>query len=110
MPTNRRRKRRQLIPSGLAEITSLEQTHWAVYGPDIGDHNLQGYTLWEDWQIWAQFYATVREEFLAQRRNKNPACERIYQGILAGRDPEAVCEEIRREQEENDPRKLLGRE
>lgn len=122
----RRRRIRRPIPTGLADIGPGERVNWNVNGPIIGD----GPGEWPSWQEWAEVYEGCRQEILdgikarreAQMRHptlarqlegkplKVPACERIYQAMQRGEDPQKVQAEIAREAEADDPRKMLGRE
>ena len=65
----------------------------------------QGMTVYPSWTAWSDFYSRVRMQYLESLRAPEvPASERLYQGIQAGRNPEEVLEELRREPELNDPR------
>ncbi len=119
--SKKRKSRRIPKAQGLADIPKNELAQWKVYGPMIGDK-------YESWQEWTEVYKNCREELLArieerlkclmsnpalkkelgEREHRPPACERIYQAILAGQDPDQVKNQIAKELEEEDPRKRLG--
>ena len=107
----RRRGALRRIPKGFESVRLLEQNEWAVHGPTIDENpgaDSQT-TVYPDWQTWAEFYGQVREEYLNSRRAPGePACERLYQAILAGRDPDQERADIVRELYENDPRIAMG--
>jgi len=110
---------------GRTAIGGLELNWWRVYGPRIGD----GPDEWPTWEAWAEAYAGVREEMLANdaaRREaqlqhatlrqqlekeppKVPACEQIWQAMQRGEDPEQEQQTISDELRDNDPRRVLLR-
>jgi len=121
----RRKKIRRPAPRGLAEVSGLELIHWRVYGPNVGG-DVHG---WPSWEAWGQVYAGCREEMLAKdaarraaqmrhptlaRQLENeplqvPACERIWQAMARGEDPEQAQQMIRDELHANDPRLAFGK-
>ena len=108
MQTKRVRRPRHRVPDGFESLSGLELIHWSVYGPMIDENPraASGMTVYPSWTAWADFYGRVRTEFLASLREV-PASERLYKAIQAGRDPEAVVVELKRERELNDPRLIL---
>ena len=120
--SKRRKSRRILKFEGLSAIPEYELCQWMARGPEIGGE------LWPSWGDWRAVYELCRGELLSKIRTRRetqmlspiiarqlggrppvvPACERLYQAILAGEDPDQVKAQIRREVELNDPRKLLG--
>ena len=109
-----RRRRRQAIPTGLAEISLCELTRWSVAGPMIEGDGTQLqptaqdlYRIWPDWTTFLRFYGEVRAEW---RRNRpwlrdQSVVERVYVAALAGADPEHVRQEL--VSAKDDPRHLL---
>ncbi len=101
----KRKTRRIPKAQGLADISKAEQCQWRVYGPVIGGDR------WQNWEEWAQVYEGCREELLeniqarrerllqeprlaGQVKDEAPACERIFQAIQEGKDPDQVQGEI----------------
>ena len=121
----RRKKIRRPVPRGLAEVSGLELIHWRVYGPNVGG-DVHG---WPSWEAWAEVYAGCREEMLARDAARRaaqakhpalarllekgplqvPACERIWQAMARGEDPEQEQQIILDELRANDPRRLLAK-
>ena len=89
---------------GLESIDKLEFAHWTTYGPEIdGGRYL-------DWDDWFTHYETLRDELLDRigDREKQPACEIIYQAMLAGECPETARREVLEDLKRNDPRSILS--
>lgn len=105
------------LPSSFEAISLGERLRWSGGNPSIEEAGVElepGYwgMVWPSWAAWAEAYRQCRDDFLAhcaQRPNlPAPNSERLYEAILAGRDPEEVLSQIRREEAENDPRVAMG--
>jgi hypothetical protein len=92
VPRKRRQpKRRQPLPTGLAEISLCERALWSSTGPLIESPDIELdsevfagnpplYHLWSSVDEWAAFYASVRDELYLNRpwlRDRS-AAERLY--------------------------------
>lgn len=113
MPRRRRVLKRRALPSGLAQISHCERAWWSCHGPllesDTCDVSDNEYHRWPDWDTWATFYATVRDELYAGRpwRAATSIADALYLAWLAGDDPGAVRETLWAARDANDPRRLL---
>lgn len=105
--------RKSRLPDALDQISSLEKGHWAVYGPQIKREGSPvrtsaNHVIWPSWDQWATFYGQCRDQYLAERRARaEPACERLYQAMQRGDDPDVELERMAEERAANDPRKWL---
>ena len=108
----KRRTRIHRLPSSFDAISLGERLRWSRGRPCI-EANVEPQPeswglVWPSWAAWAEVYGKCREAFLAycaERPNRTaPDSERLYEAILADKDPEEVLAELRREEAENDPR------
>ena len=113
MPTKRTRRGRHRLPSGFESVGIPELISWSTTGPTVSDDppSSSRVTVYPDWAAWAEFYGRVREQYMASQRGPGvPAVERLYEAILAGKDPEEESAAISRDNAENDPRKAWAKQ